>query len=205
MDKFLQQFLMFLAASADESTPSGGGSGSGAGEDPAGENTPSEDPQPADPAEDELGEGGKKALQAERDARKQADKRVAELESQLAQVGSANESALQEAQDQARQAQEDLAQATLNASRYKVAGRFGISTEVAEGEEKSQAEMLLTGATEDEMIHQAKIIASLRQSAQDDALVDPTQGGGTGGGRQKVEYEPGEARMAAAFDSQITK
>src|SRR5699024_1028519 len=117
-------------------------------------------------------------------ARKQADKRVTELEAQLAQVGSANETALKEAQATAQKAQEDLAAATLNASRYKVAGRFGISTEVAEGEEKSQAEILLTGATEEEMISQAKVIQSFRKTAESDALYDPTQGGGTGGGRQ---------------------
>lgn len=204
MDEFLRQFLMFLAASADEAAPTGGGS-SGDEAGTGDETPPSEDPQPTEPSEEELGEGGKKALQAERDARKKADKRVAELEAQLAQVGSANETAIKEAQEVARQAQEDLAAATLNASRYKVAGRFGISTEVAEGEEKSQAEILLTGATEDEMIAQAKIIAEMRQSSQDDALVDPTQGGGTGGGRQKVEYEPGAPRMAAAFDAQIQK
>jgi multidrug efflux pump subunit AcrA (membrane-fusion protein) len=204
MDEFLRQFLMFLAASADDPAPAGGGSNgdeAGTGD----ETPPSEDPQPSEPSDEELGEGGKKALQAEREARKQAEKRVAELEAQLAQVGSANEAALKEAQEVAKKAQEDLAQATLNASRYKVAGRFGISTEVAEGEEKSQAEMLLTGATEEEMISQAKIIAALRQSAQDDALVDPTQGGGAGGGRQKVEHEPGTPRLAAAIDTQIQK
>lgn len=204
MDKFLQQFLMFLAASTDESAPTGGGT-SGGEPGAAGENDSSNEPTPEPDSDEELGEGGKKALQAEREARKQADKRVAELEAQLAQVGSANEAAIKEAQEVAKKAQEDLAQATLNASRYKVAGRFGISTEVAEGEEKSQAEILLTGATEDEMIAQAKIIESLRQSAQDDALVDPTQGGGAGGGRQKVEYAPGTPRLAAALDAQIQK
>lgn len=202
MDKFLYQFLMCFAAPADETTPAGGGSSEGGGDEGTpGKNDPPENPESQD--EEALGEAGKKALQAERDARKQADKRVAELENQLAQAGSANETALQEAQAAAKKAQDDLAASQLAASRYKVAGRFGISTEVAEGEEKSQAEMLLTGATEEEMISQAKIIQSFRQSAQDDALVDPTQGGGTGGGRPPVEHDPGAPRMAAAFDTAI--
>src|SRR5690625_2221263 len=203
MDKFLQQFLMFLAASSDEgSPPAGGGSDDGgSGEEEQSKNEATDDPTP-DQA-DGLGEGGKKALQAERDARKQADKRVAELETQLAQAGSANETALQEALQAAKQAQDDLAASQLAASRYKVAGRFGISTEVVEGEEKSQAEILLTGATEDEMVSQAKIIESFRQTAQSDALVDPTQGGGAGGGRPTFEPEPGTPRLAAALDTAI--
>ena len=203
MDKFLQQFLMFLAASSDEgSPPAGGGSDDGgSGEEEQSKNEATDDPTP-DQA-DGLGEGGKKALQAERDARKQADKRVAELETQLAQAGSANETALQEALQAAKQAQDDLAASQLAASRYKVAGRFGISTEVVEGEEKSQAEILLTGATEEEMVSQAKIIESFRQTAQSDALVDPTQGGGSGGGRPTFEPEPGTPRLAAALDTAI--
>lgn len=204
MDKFLQQFLMFLAASSDEGTPpAGGGSDDGgSGEEEQSKNEATDDPTP-DQAENELGEGGKKALQAERDARKQADKRVTELETQLAQAGSANETALQEALQAAKQAQDDLAASQLAASRYKVAGRFGISTEVVEGEEKSQAEILLTGATEEEMVSQAKIIESFRQAAQSDALVDPTQGGGAGGGRPTFEPEPGTPRLAAALDTAI--
>lgn len=201
MDKFLYQFLMCFAAPADETPPAGGGSSQEGDQGTPGKNDPPEEPSDAD--DENLGDAGKKALQAEREARKQADKRVAELENQLAQAGSANETALQEALDAAKQAQDDLAASQLAASRYKVAGRFGISTEVAEGEDKSQAEMLLTGATEEEMISQAEIIQSFRQAAQDDALVDPTQGGGSGGGRPAVEHDPGAPRMAAAFDTAI--
>lgn len=208
MDKFLQQFLMFLAASTDDSAPTpGGGSDADADTSSDSENDSSNNlpDGSSDKEDEELGEGGKKALQAEREARKQADKRVAELEAQIAQVGSANDAALKEAQELARKAQEDLAEATLSASRYKIAGRYGISTEVAEGEEKSQAEILLTGATEEEMVSQAKIIASYRQASLDDGLVDPTQGGGSGGGRPPFEPDPGAPRLAAAFDAQIQK
>src|SRR5690625_2785403 len=108
MDKFLQHFLMFLSASSYESTlPAGSwpAADGGSGEEEQSKNKGTDDPTP-DPAENELGEGGKKALQAERDARKQADKRVAELETQLAQAGSANETALQEALQAAKQAQD---------------------------------------------------------------------------------------------------
>lgn len=207
MDEFLRQFLMFFAATpGDEAPPAGGGSG-GSGEEPSGGNEPQNEPsndtdEPSNDTDEPLEEAGKKALQAERDARKQADKRVAELESQLAQEGSANETALKEALETAKQAQDDLAKSQLAASRYKVAGRFGISTDVAEGEEKSQAETLLTGATEEDMIKQAEIIQSFRKSAQEDALVDPTQGGG--GRPAPIEPDPGTSRMASAFDAAIT-
>lgn len=197
MDEFLRQFLMLLAAPADDPAPAGGGGVESNDETPQ---APTDEPQPN---EEQLGEGGKKALQAEREARKQADKRVAELEAQLAQTGTANEDALKEAQTLAQQAQEQLTQAQTEAARYKVAARFGVSTEPGEEDAPSDAEMFLTGSTEEELISQAQRLQAIRQASQDDALVDLTQGGG---GRPKpVEPDPGAPRLAAAFDAQINK
>lgn len=171
MDKFAQQFLMFLTAEVDEVSPSGG---SPADVQDAVEQS-SEQLQTAD--EDQLGEGGKKALQAEREARKQAAKRVAELESQLAQTGTANQEALQEAQTLAQQAQEDLEAARAEATRYKIAGRYGISTEPGDDESPSDADLFLTATTEEELLAQAQRLSSLRKASLEDGLVDPTQGG----------------------------
>ena len=172
MEKFAQNFLMFLAAPMDESTPSGGSGDDGENLETSEQST--EQP-PAD--EDQLGEGGKKALQAEREARKQAAKRVAELEAQLAQTGTANQEALQEAQTLAQQAQEDLEAARAEATRYKIAGRYGISTEPGEEDSPSDADLFLTGSTEEELLAQAQRLSSLRKASLEDGLVDPTQGG----------------------------
>jgi len=185
--------LMMFTAPADPDGSDGGNGGGGQGTDP--------DPAPVDPPADptgELGEGGKKALQAERDARKQADKRVTALEQQLAAATAANETATQEAQ--AVQSQVEAAQA--EALRYKVAAKFGISAEPGEDDGPSDAEMFLTGSTEEELTNQAQRLASYRKQFLDAGLVDPTQGGG--GRPAPVEPDPGAPRLAAAFDAQIT-
>lgn len=58
----------------------------------------------------ELGEGGKKALSAEREARKAAEKTAAELKARLDEIEQANLSDLEKAQQAAKAAQDRLAE-----------------------------------------------------------------------------------------------
>ena len=110
-------------------------------------------------------------LVSERDARKQADKRVSELEAQLSQADSEKETALQEALDTAKQAQAE-------STRFKIAARFGISVEPGDDDQPSDADLFLTASTEDELLAQAQRLSSFRKASLEDGLVDPNQGGG---------------------------
>lgn len=96
------------------------------------ENTTTEQQEP-------LGEAGKKALQAERDARTQADKRVKELEQQLASVQSAFESEKQTLQasiddltGRVSEASTEATTAQSQALKLRVALRKGLSEKFAD-------------------------------------------------------------------------
>lgn len=130
---------------------------------------PTETPETAqgDPAD--LGDAGKKALDAERAARKAAEKATADLQKQLDEINRANESALERAQREAKEAQEAAAKATADALRFRVAAKYGISSE--------DADLFLTGADEATLERQA---ARLVERTPTSPLPDPTQGGKTG-------------------------
>lgn len=185
MDEFLQQFLMFLAAPVDETPPAGGGSS----EDDGSEVEPSKNDPPEKPSgvdDENLGDAGKKALQAEREARKQAEKRASELQQQIGQLeqqGTALESA-----------QRDAEEAKITAARYRIAAIHGINPEPSGENEKSDVELFLTGATEDEIAAQAQRLKAIRKESLHDGLFDPTQGGGTG----PVPPAPVDPRIAKA-------
>lgn len=100
-----------------------------------------------DPAEAELGEGGKKALKAERDARAAAEKALAEAKAELDKIAAANMSDLERAQKEAKDAQETAAKATADALRFRVAAQHGISEE--------DAELFLTGTDAETLNRQA--------------------------------------------------
>lgn len=130
----------------------------------AGKGTPS--------GEDEkLGEGGKKALAAERDARKAAEREKADLQKQLDAINAENMSDLEKAQAQAKAAEETAAKATRDALRYRYAAKHGISDE--------DAELFLTGETEEQVAAQAERFAShtAATTASGTPKPDLTQGG----------------------------
>src|SRR5688572_19295395 len=84
-------------------------------------------------AEDEsLGEGGKKALKAEREARTAAERRAADLQAQLDKIEAAKMSDLERAQKEAEDAKAEAAKAAVDALRFRVAAQHGISEEDAE-------------------------------------------------------------------------
>lgn len=228
-----QFLMFITASSNEGEAPAGGLPAAVDEEVASSENDTSNEQRDESSSEDEpLEEAGKKALQVEREARKTAEEALSELsglpkeeirrfirksksvqekaasleadpDAQLAQSGTANEDAVKEAQALAQQAQDDLAKTQADVARFKIAARFGISAEPGEDNSPSDAEMFLTGSTEEELISQAQRLKAIRQASLDDALVDPTQGGG--GRPAPVEVEPGAPRLAAALDAQINK
>lgn len=168
----------------------------------------SETPAPAEQDDlpegvDALGDPGKRALDSMKEQRNAARDQVRDLTAQLEQAQQAGTTT----QEQLQTLGEQLEKANTDAARYKVAARFGVSTEPNKAEDGSEspsdAEMFLTGSTEEELVRQAQRLASIRKASLDDALVDPTQGGG--GRPAPVEPEPGTSRLAAALDAQINK
>ena len=103
--------------------------------------------EPAATDDANLGDAGKKALKAERDARAAAEKALAEAKAKLDQIEAANMSDLERAQKEATEAKEIAAKATADALRFRVAAQHGISDE--------DAELFLTGGDLDTLTKQA--------------------------------------------------
>lgn len=125
------------------------------------ENTPQGDPM----EEETLGEGGKKALKAEREARTKAERQAAELQAKLDKIEAANMSDLERAQKEAADAKEAAAKATADALRFRIAAQHGISDE--------DAELFLTGSDADTLTRQATRLKDRTPTAP---KPDPTQG-----------------------------
>jgi hypothetical protein len=86
-----------------------------------------------EPAEvdETLGEGGKKALKAEREARTAAERQAAELKARLDAIEAANLTDLERAQREATQAQEAAAKAAADLARFRLATRYGLNEDEA--------------------------------------------------------------------------
>lgn len=124
--------------------------------------------QQGEPADDGLGEGGKKALAAERKARSDAEKAAAEMKAKLDRIEAANLSDLERAQKAAKEAEDLAAKATLEAMRYRIAAEHGITTD---------AELILTAPDEETMRRQAALWSERAGAATSTApRPDLTQG-----------------------------
>lgn len=125
-----------------------------------------------DPADGDanLGDSGKKALKAERDARAAAERREADLKARLDKLEAANLSELERAQRAAQEAQEAAAKATVEALRYRIAAEHSISA--------SDAELFLTASDEASMRTQAQKLAEYAKAAGTSTAPKPdlTQG-----------------------------
>lgn len=122
--------------------------------------------QQGDPAE--LGEGGKKALEAERTARKAAEKAAADLQAKLEGIERANESELDKARREAQEFREQAQQAAAEAIRFRIAAEKGITDNV---------DLILTATDEDTMRRQADLWASRTPEPTAGPRPDLTQGG----------------------------
>lgn len=128
-----------------------------------------------DPAEaPELGEGGKKALDAERNARRAAEKQAAEFKAQIDAINQANESAVDKAQREANEAKEAATKATADALRFRVAAKHSIS--------EDDADLFLTGTDEATLEKQAARLVERTPSTSTAPRPDLTQGGNGGAG-----------------------
>ena len=132
--------------------------------DPNGEPTGSQ-PQ-GEPADEPLGEPGVKALHAEREQRKALEKQLTEANARLTDIERANESAIEKAQREAKEAQEAAAKATADALRFKVAAKHGISDD--------DADLFLTGADAETLERQAARLVERTPSTT--PRPDPSQG-----------------------------
>lgn len=109
-----------------------------------------------DPVETlDLGDAGKKAIAAEREARKAAEKQAAEFRQKLDQIEQANLSDLEKAQKRAEAAEKALQVREAEALRLNIATKHGLSGDAAE---------LLYGNDEAELEARAARIASLTKT-----------------------------------------
>ena len=114
---------------------------------------PTPDPKPqadskqSDSAEP-LGEGGKKALDAERDARAAAERKATALQKQLDEISAAKLSDLEKAQKKAAEAEKAVEQARQETLMFRIA---------AENDIKENIELILTGSDEETMRKQAAL------------------------------------------------
>lgn len=127
--------------------------------------TPAENVEQAKPVE-ELGEGGKKALQAERDARKRAEDEAKALRARLDDIEAANMTELEKAQKAARDAQAELSALQLESLRHRVALEKGLPANLVDR---------LRGESEADIAADADALLAL-VNAPRSPMPDPTQG-----------------------------
>lgn len=130
-----------------------------------------ESQQQGDPAGEQLGESGEKALRAERTARKAAEKTAADLKARLDQIEQANLSELEKAQRAAKDAQDQLDALTRANLRTTVALAKGLPADLVD---------FLTGDTEEEIARRADVLLARLSATPPAPRPDLTQGGGGG-------------------------
>lgn len=142
----------------------------------------SDEPNPTDPdaPDEQLGESGLKALTAERDARKEAERQIKDLKDQLKALKPAADR-LKEIEDQQKtdlekanellaEAQKQAALSATEALRFRIATKHRISDE--------DAEVFLTGSDEESITKQAERLVALQgeKVAAQQQKPDPSQG-----------------------------
>lgn len=115
-----------------------------------------------------LGDGGKRALEAERKARRDAERKATDLEARLAAIEDKDKSEVERLTSQVATLTKDRDAAVVNAARLKVALDRGLTA--------TQAKRLV-GSTEEELSADAdELLADLgvnRKTEGDTAAVDP--------------------------------
>lgn len=133
-----------------------------------------EDAPPAD-----LGDPGKKALDAERAAKRAAEKRAKDLEARLKEFEDANKTEAEKAAARAEAAEKALAEMTAKALRLEVATEFKLDPDLHE---------FLTGSDEESLRAQAQKLAErfAATAGPRQPKPDPTQGAKPGGSGPKM-------------------
>ena len=129
------------------------------------------------PADKPLGDPGKKALDAERKARRDAERRATDLETRLKAIEDKDKSETERLTEENTQLKKDLAAATASGVRYRVAVDKGLTA--------TQAKRLV-GDTEDELLADAdEILESWGAKPGDDKTGPPP------GQRPREQLRPG--------------
>lgn len=126
--------------------------------------------QQGDPAEKPLGENGEKALRAERDGRKAAEKAAAEYKAKLDGIEKASLSDIERAQQEAKEAKGRLAELQRESLVHRVALQKGIPATLVDR---------LRGDTEDDISADADALLAL-VNAPRSPKPDSSQGGNGG-------------------------
>ncbi|AHY26832.1 scaffolding protein [Mycobacterium phage ZoeJ] len=136
----------------------------------------------------ELGDGGKKALAAEREARKQAEKDLAEARKALKAIEDKEKSELQREREAREAAEKRAEQAEFTSLRNKVAAAKGVPASS------------LTGKTEDELNASADELIAWRDQHKPPAPPkrSPAQGGGLKSGATGNGNTNSDPKAAAA-------
>jgi len=120
-------------------------------------NNQAQTPQPPDGVSTEaweaLGDPGKKAITAEREAREAAERSAAEYQTKLNEIEKANLSEVERAKREAEEARTELEAAKAVAVKARIQARHGISDDLAT--------TFLTASTEGDLEAQAKALAEL--------------------------------------------
>ncbi|MFB8368578.1 hypothetical protein ACFC25_04350 [Pseudarthrobacter sp. NPDC055928] len=114
----------------------------------------------------DLGDAGQKAIKAERDARKAAERTAADLAAKLKNIEDASLSDLERAQSAAAEAAQELAALRIENVRNRVALTKGVPADLIE---------FLTGSTEEEVAAKADILIA-RLNTSGTPKPDPSQG-----------------------------
>lgn len=112
--------------------------------------TPTDPPQ--SDSDGDLGEGGKKALEAERKRAAKAERDLKAMQARLDEIEAAKLSDLEKAQKQATEAAAEAEKARAEVLRYRIAAKHGITDE--------DAELFLTGSDEETLARQAERLAA---------------------------------------------
>lgn len=173
-------FIRFFAAPADATTPAARSEPSDDGQADGGNGsqptppTPGQSNEKGDKANDEdeaLGEGGKKALQSEREARKQLEREIAELRSKNKEFEDASKSAEEKQAERLAELEKSSTTNALRVMQYEVAAEKGLPLSAA---------TRLTGDTKEALEADADELQKLiGASAPAPPKPDPSQGHGS--------------------------
>ena len=128
--------------------------------------TDHEETAPRD-AEDNLGDAGKRALAAERDARRSAERELSAIQARLKEIEDANLSELQKAQRDADEYRAQLDNLRRESDRNRVALEKGVPSDLIE---------FITGDTAEEMAAKADVLVARLSPASTTPKPDRTQG-----------------------------
>jgi hypothetical protein len=150
-------------------------------EDPKGQGDPGEKKDP----EDQLGDPGKKALEQERKARRDAESRLAALEKQLKEIADKDKSESEKTAERLAAAERERDEARLRVMRLEVGGAKGLTPK--------QAARLVGSTVEELEADAAELLASFAPQGGEGAKPPPSRKPAenlTPGGADREDPEP---------------